>query len=99
MGECPIPGACNTNGVVYQATVRNNGGEEEYYIGLAQNFKTRFRTNRANLAEKKPEGSITLYTHYWKEKEEGRDPKVEWKILENFLQLFNPVTELSLIHI
>ena len=94
VGECPIPGACNTNGVVYQATVRSSGGEEEHYVGLAQNFKTRFRTHRANLAQKKPEGSITLYNYFWKEKEGGKDPKVEWKILEKNLQTFNPVTEI-----
>ena len=94
MGECPIPGACNTNGVVYQATVRSSGGEEEHYVGLAQHFKTRFRTHRANLAQKKPEGSITLYNYFWKEKEGGKDPKVEWKILEKNLQTFNPVTEI-----
>ena len=32
VGECPIPGACNTDGVVYQATVKNNIGKEENYI-------------------------------------------------------------------
>ena len=65
VGECPIPGACNTDGVVYQATVKSSGGEVEHYVGLAQNFKTRFRTHRANLAQKKPEGSITLYQHFY----------------------------------
>ena len=24
--DCPIPGACNQEGVIYQATVRNNMG-------------------------------------------------------------------------
>ena len=36
IGECPIPGACNTDGAVYQATVKNNVGDEECYIGLAK---------------------------------------------------------------
>ena len=63
-------------------------------MGLAQNFKTRFRTHRANLTQKKQEGSITLYTHFWNEKEQGRDPKVEWKILEKNIPTFNPVTGL-----
>ena len=94
VGDCPLPGACNTNGVVYQAKVTNNVGGEESYVGLAQNFKTRFRTHRANLTQKKSEGSITLYTHFWKEKDEGRDPKVEWKILEKNIPTFYPVTGL-----
>ena len=39
VGDCPIPGACNTNGVVYQAKVTNNVGGEESYVGLAQNLR------------------------------------------------------------
>ena len=29
-----------------------------------------------------PENSTTLSTYFWKEKEEGRNPKITWKILE-----------------
>ena len=46
VGECPIPGACNTDGVVYQAKVKNSLGGQETYVGLAQNFKERFRKHR-----------------------------------------------------
>ena len=35
VGESPILGACNIDGVVYQATVKNSTGKEEHYIGLA----------------------------------------------------------------
>ena len=92
--SCPIPRACNTEGVVYQATVKNNIGKKENYIGLAQNFKERYRKHRTNLTEKKGDGSITLYNYFWKEKEEGREPVVEWKILEKNIKKFNPVTEI-----
>ena len=91
VGECPIPGACNTDGVVYQAKVKNSLGGQATYVGLAQNFKDRFRKHRNNLTEKSEEGKITLYTHFRKEKEEGRNPTVEWKILEKNIPLFNPV--------
>ena len=87
-----MPGACNTDGVVYQANVKNNLGGQASYIGLAQNFKERFRKHRKNLTEQNIEEKITLYTHFWKEKEEGRDPTVEWKFLEKNIPLFNPVT-------
>ena len=94
VGECPIPGACNTDGVVYQATVKNNIGKKENYIGLAQNFKKRYSKHKTNLEKKKEDGSITLYNYFWKEKEEGREPVVEWKILEKNIKKFNPVTEI-----
>ena len=63
-GECPIPGACNTDGAVYQATVRNNKGEEECYVGLAKKFKKRYSKHKATINEYKPEGNTTLSTHY-----------------------------------
>ena len=47
--DCPIPGACNTNGVVYQATVKSTGGGTETYIGLAKNFKKRFGGHKSFL--------------------------------------------------
>ena len=87
-----MPGACYTDGMVYQANVINNLGGQATYIGLAQNFKERFRKHRKNLKEQNIEEKITLYTHFWKEKEEGRDPTVEWKFLEKNIPLFNSVT-------
>ena len=87
-----MPGECNTDGVVYQAKVTNNLGEVETYVGLAQNFKERYRKHRTNLEEKKAGGTITLYNHFWHEKEEGRDPTVQWTFLEKNVALFNPVT-------
>ena len=44
--SCPIPGACNQKGVIYQATVASDGGGGESYIGLAANFKKRFYNTR-----------------------------------------------------
>ena len=40
--DCPVPGKCNQNGVVYQATVTSATGRVETYVGLAKNFKKRY---------------------------------------------------------
>ena len=90
--DCPIPGACNQDGVVYQASVTNNKGAEKNYIGLAKNFKKRYRKHKDSLETKNPKNSTTLSTYVWKEKEEGREPLISWKILEKNVPLFNPVT-------
>ena len=37
--ECPIPGACNQDGAIYEAKVATNDGRVESYVGLAKNFK------------------------------------------------------------
>ena len=36
--ECPLPGACNQDGAIYQATVSADDGREESYVSLARNF-------------------------------------------------------------
>ena len=74
--DCPIPGACNQDGVVYQASVTNNKGAEKNYIGLAKNFKSRYRKHKKSLETKDPKNSTTLSTYVWKEKEEGREPPI-----------------------
>ena len=91
ISERPLHGRCNTNGVVYQAIVRSNTGGEESYIGLAKNFKKRFRQHKASMTDKKSEGATTLSSHFWKVKESGGDPPVELKLLEKNIPTFNPV--------
>ena len=93
VSKCPLPGACNSNGVIYQATVTNSMGDEEHYLGLAKNFKKRYSKHKASLKTNKRKGSTTLSTYYWHEKDAGRDPDVMWKIIENNIPAFNPVTK------
>ena len=40
--DCPVPGECNQDGAIYQATVASTGGRIETYVGLAKNFKKRY---------------------------------------------------------
>ena len=57
--ECPVPGACNQDGAVYQATVSTNDGRIEKYVGLAKNFKKRFRKHRTTIKNKHADGQTT----------------------------------------
>ena len=91
--DCPIPGSCNQDGVVYQATVTSTGGNEECYIGLAKNFKNRFGKHKASMKKKSPENSTTLSSHYWREFEAGRSSNVVYKIMEANLPTFNTVAK------
>ena len=90
--ECPLPGACNQKGVVYQGTVENKLGQKESYIGLAVNFKKRFYKHRKSMEVQNPKNSTTLSTHFWNEVGAGMDPKVTWRIIENNIPAFNPIT-------
>ena len=90
--DCPVPGECDSNGVIYQATVKSEGVKDEMYVGLAKNFKKRFAGHKSHLLKRLEKGNTTLSTYFWKETDAGRKPTVKWKILECGLEDFNPVT-------
>ena len=91
--ECPTPGMCNTDGVIYQALVKTNDGGEETYVGLAKNFKKQFRSHRRTLATELEGEKTTLSTYFWKMEEEEKEPIVTWKFLETGLSNYNPITK------
>ena len=91
--ECPLPGACNQAGVVYQSNITADAGiSVKSYVGLAKNFKNRFRKHRDSMKEYDPKNSTTLSTHYWKLINAGKNPTITWKVLEKNIPSFNPVT-------
>ena len=93
-GDCPVPGACNQDGAIYQARVATNDGKLESYVGLAKNFKKRWGKHKATLKDRSTDGQTTLSTYVWEKTDEGMDPKVDWRFLEKNIPDFNPVTEI-----
>lgn len=90
--DCPVPGMCNQNGVVYQATVNSAGGRQELYVGLAKNFKKRYPGHKKNLLDEHAVGPTTLSKYFWAEKNAGRDPKVTWRYVEKNVPVYNPIS-------
>ena len=91
--ECPVPGACNQRGVVYQATVSSEGGRNiKKYIGLAKDFKQRYSKHKKSMKYPSPRNSTTLSTHFLAEEARGHQPKVTCKFLKTNVPTFNPVT-------
>ena len=43
--DCPIPGACNQDGVVYQATIKNNAGGKKH----SQDWQAILRRGTTNI--------------------------------------------------
>ena len=74
--DCPMPGECDQDGAVYQATMTTDRGGLETYVGLAKNFKKRYRKHKKCLDDENAEGHTCLTTHYWKEKNAGNNPVV-----------------------
>ena len=61
------------------------------YIGLAKNFKNRYRQHKKSMSDRRKEGATTLSTYFWQQKDLGTDPTVSWKILEKNIPTFNRI--------
>ena len=87
-----MPGACNQNGVVYQATVTSEGGRNiQTYVCLAKKFKNIYSKHKASLRTPTQKNSTTLSTHFLKQKNNGHQPNISWRFLKTNLPAFNPV--------
>ena len=89
---CPVGGACQTVGVVYQATVvRTDTNMAETYTGLtSRRFKDRYYEHGADMRDNRRKG--TGLSHYtWKLKQSNTPYQLKWKILAK-CPPFNPTT-------
>ena len=57
--QCPLEGQCLKNNIVYQATVTINTTTETY-IGLATNFKKRYRNHTSSFQNHKKQNETEL---------------------------------------
>ena len=90
--ECPLNGRCESNNVIYQATVTTvDNGHIETYVGVAANFKSRFRGHRTSINNQKYRSATTLSSYIWKLKEEKRNYVLKWRIIDR-APLYNPLT-------
>jgi hypothetical protein len=80
--DCPVPGACNQDGAIYEATVETDDSRVESYVGLAKNFKRRYPKHKSTLASRTADGQTTLSKYVWRKKDEGLNPKVTWRLEE-----------------
>ena len=90
--NCPVSGACNQAGAVYQTTVNSDAGRTvKTYVGLAKDFKKRYYKHKKSITEPTEKNSTTLSTHFLKQQAAGKEPQMTWKFLETNLPTYNPV--------
>ena len=90
---CPLGGACQTDQLVYKATVtRTDTNHAETYTGLTGGtFKTRYNKHMSDFRNERYKDSTTLSTYIWKLKREGVPYDTSWETLSR-AKVFNPVT-------
>ena len=79
--ECPLDGKCIQTDVIYQATVTTNTTKETY-IGLATNFKERYRNHLTSFRHHKGRNKTELSKHIWDLKDKNKTFNLSWKIIK-----------------
>ena len=88
---CPLQGKCQTDNLVYQATVKTDR-DKQTYIGLASTtFKLRLANHTTSINKIEKRSTTTLSNHIWAIKERGEEFELEWKLIAR-AQPFSPVT-------
>ena len=76
--ECPLEGQCLQTNVVYQATVTSEASTESY-VGLATNFKERYRNDNASFRHSNKRNETELSKHILTLKERKKPFKLNGK--------------------
>ena len=79
--QCPLDGKCLTQNVVYQATVSTQSSSETY-VGLATNFKERYRNHTASFRHQSKRNETELSKHIWALKGNNKPFNIKWRIIK-----------------
>ena len=83
--ECPVNGFCNSEKVVYKATISTleNKTEVKAYIGIsAGKWKQRFYNHKHSFSNYKIRNQTALSSHYWDLKDRGLTPIIKWEFIK-----------------
>ena len=79
--QCPLDEKCLTQNVVYQATVCTQSPSETY-VGLATNFKERYRNHTASFRHQSKRNDTELSKHIWALKDNNKPFDIKWRIIK-----------------
>ena len=93
--QCPLEGLANN--IVYQATIKSNTTTETY-VGLATNFKERYKNHTSSFRNHKKKKETELSKYIWTLKDANKPFSIKWRILRkckpynNISKKCNPVS-------
>ena len=76
--QCPMPGRCATQSLVYKGTVNSSEGEREYIGQTHVTFKKRWRTHNWDSNHIEREHSTGLNTYIWQLKRKNLPYEIAW---------------------
>ena len=79
--DCPLEGKCLQSNVIYQATV-TTATTTETYVGLATNFKERYRNHQSSFRRSNRRNKTELSKYIWTLQDSKEPFQVKWKVLK-----------------
>lgn len=81
--DCPLKGHCVQQNVIYQASVTSQDGKlKETYVGLATNFKERYRNHKVSFNNTNRRNETELSKQIWTLKDNNTKYNIDWCILK-----------------
>ena len=77
--ECPLQGNCLKENVVYQSTVVTETTTENY-VGLASNFKKRYRNHQTSFSHPSKRTETELSKYIWDLKDQKKSFRAKWRV-------------------
>lgn len=81
--NCPVQGKCRTTNAIYKCLVQADDTPDKVYIGLAEDWKTRYRNHVKSLKHEKYSHETSLSTYVWELKANGKTPSLTWSIVKS----------------
>ena len=92
--DCPLPGRCTAEDVVYKASVRRMDDQTvATYTGLTTYFKQRYSKHTSSFKYQSQRKKTTLSSHIWKLKDMNVPHTISWDIIAR-APSFNPTTKI-----
>ena len=88
--DCPLEGKCLQSNVIYQATV-TTATTTETYVGLATNFKERYRNHQSSFRRSNRRNETELSKYIWTLQDSMKPFQIKCKVLKNV----NPIATLA----
>ena len=79
--DCPLEGKCLQSNVIYQATV-TTATTTETYVGLATNFKERYRNHQSSFRRSNRRNETELSKCIWTLQDSKKHFQIKWKVLK-----------------
>ena len=79
--DCLIEGKCLQSNVIYQATA-TTATTTETYVGLATNFKERYRNHQSSFRRSNRRNETELSKYIWTLQDSKKPFQIKWKVLK-----------------